>query len=182
MMYKNNETTICRLCLEPVTNFICTDCLFDNIQKWVSANSTDPFQMRALLRGKHSSIRKMLSNDTNRGFCVSCKSEVDEIACPCCYLYEMGTSIRLLEPRLVEGFERDFNFDVIVHHNMSQVSLWESMHGRILASRSFRPILITDKRRYTDLNSCESCEVDSEELADIGGHWICESCRDEAPE
>ena len=43
---------------------------------------------------RYASIRKMLSHDANKSFCVSCKNQVDEIACPCCYLYEMHAVIK----------------------------------------------------------------------------------------
>ena len=180
MMYRNNETTICRICLEPVTNFICTDCLFDNIKRWVSQNSSKAGELTLLLSGKHASIRNMLSQDANRAFCVSCKNQVDEIACPCCYLYEMQAAVKSVEPGVAQLFSRDFNFDLIFHHGMAQLSLWESIHGRLLSSRAFKPILITDKtRRGTDLNICEGCEVESDELDEFDGQWLCESCRDE---
>jgi len=182
MMQKNNETTICRLCLEPVTNFICPDCLLDSVQKWAAARSTNPFQIRVLLAGKHADVKRMLSHESNRAFCVSCKGEVDEIACPCCYLYEMHSAIKSFEPGLSGSFERDFNFDLVVHHNISQVNLWESMHGRLLAPRSFRPVVITDKVRGTDMSSCENCDIDSDYLSEVDGHWLCESCRDEVLE
>ncbi len=178
-MYKDSETTICRICLEPVTNFICTDCLFRNIQSWVSANSSRANELTLLLTGKHASIKQMLSQDANRAFCVSCRENVDEIACPCCYLYEMHAVVKSAEPAVAPRFEKEFNFDFIFHHGMSQLSLWESIHGRLLSSRAFRPIVINDKRRGTDLNMCDGCEVESEELAEVDGEWLCESCRDE---
>jgi hypothetical protein len=133
-----------------------------------------------MLAGKHKDVKRMLSHEFNKSFCVSCKSEVDEIACPCCYLYEMYSVIRMLEPELSKSFERDFNFDLVFHHNMSQVSLWESIHGRLLAPSSFRPVVIKDKSRGTDMNSCENCDIDSDYLLEVDGHWLCESCRDEA--
>lgn len=179
MEYKTGETTICRICLEPVTNFICTDCLFRNIQRWVSINSSRPDELSLLLTGKNASMKQMLSQDANRTFCVSCKNQVDEIACPCCYLYEMHAAVKSAEPGIAQQFEKEFNFDFVFHHGMAQLSLWESIHGRLLSSRSFRPIVITDKRRGTDLNMCDRCEVESDELAETEGQWLCESCRDE---
>jgi len=180
MAYRNMETTICRICLEPVTNFICIGCLFDNIKRWVSMNSTRAGELTVLISGKHASIRGMLSQDSNSSFCVSCKNQVDEIACPCCYLYEMHAAIKSVEPAIAQKFEREFNFDLIFHHGMAQLSLWESIHGRLLSSRAFKPIVITDKGRGgTDLNTCDGCEVESDGLAEVEGQWLCDSCRDE---
>lgn len=179
MLYSNDETTICRICLEPVTNFICTDCLFDGIQRWVAEKSSRPDVTRVAIAGRNSSIKKMLSEGNNRSFCVSCKNQVDEIACPCCYLYEMHAAIKSAEPGIAQRFETDFNFDFMFHHGMSQLNLWESIHGRLLSSKSFRPIVITEKKEITDSSECERCEAESDNLVEAGGEWICESCRDE---
>lgn len=181
-MHNTGETTICRICLEPVTNFICADCLSDGIAKWISRYSTNPGWVGLAMKGKHEEIRRMLSHESNSNFCVSCKNWVDEIACPCCYLYEMHAMLKNIDSKEVAAkFETDFNFDLIFHHGMAQLNLWESMHGRLYSTRQFKPIVIKDKRRSSDLNACESCEVETDELAEHGGQWLCESCRDEEP-
>lgn len=177
-----SETTICRLCLQPVTNFICTDCLFAGIQKWVSKNSSGADSLMLLLSGKNAEIKRLLSQDNNRAFCVSHRGQVDEIACPCCYLYEMQSAIKSYEPGIARKFEKDFNFDFMFHHGMSQLSLWESIHGGLLASKSFRPVIITDRRAGLDLNVCEGCESESDDIVEVDGRWICESCREAGAE
>lgn len=177
---ENAEASICRICLETVTNPICSDCLFDNIRKWVSIETGRPDGLNVLLEGKHADIKKMLSHDHNRAFCVSCKKEVDEIACPCCYLYEMQSLIKSVSPEISQKFEKDFNFDFVFHHGMSQLNLWESIHGKSLSTKAFKPILITEKRKLTDMNTCESCEVVSDDLAEIEGRFLCEECRDDS--
>ena len=178
-----NEASICRLCLEPVHNFICTDCLFQNVKKWVShAIPHKAEYVNALLNGKHDDIKKMLGNEQNRGVCMSCRQMVDEIACPCCYLYEMQSVIKEHTSRdNVNKFEENLNFDFTFHHGMSQLNLWESIHGRLLSTKSFKPIVITDARRSLDMGMCENCEVESTELSDSGGKLLCETCRDEHP-
>lgn len=169
------ETTICRLCLEPVTNFICTDCLFSDIEKWVLlSNRSD---LREALFKKHTQIKEMLTNDENNAFCVICKKEISQIACPCCYLYEMFSVIKSFDTELSRKFENDFNFDLIFHHGFSQLTLLESLHN-ISSSRRFQPVMIVDQRKKSDINICDNCEQQSEDLVEVNGQWICESCRD----
>lgn len=175
------ETTICRVCLEPVHNFICNDCIFGDIVRWVSLRAPDRAEyLTILLKGKNESVKKMLVSDQNRTVCVSCKDEVDGIACPCCYLYEMQTLVKSVDPELARKFEADFNFDFTFHHGMAQLTLWESIHNRLMSTKEFKPILIADKRRSGDMGMCESCEVDTDELSESDGRWLCESCRDES--
>jgi hypothetical protein len=173
------ETMICRLCLEPVTNFICTDCLFRDINKWLSPNSKRAEELKVLVAGKHASVRKVLSQDTNTTVCVSCHQKVGEIACPCCYLHEMHSVIGSVDPEAAKRFEQHFNFDFVFHHGMMQLNLWESIHGRLLSSRSFKPILIRDKDFGIDANTCDECGCESDELTEWNGQWLCESCMDE---
>lgn len=178
---KHNETSICRICLEPVQNFICAGCLFKNVRRWVSEKAPAKSDyINLLLKGKHEGIKQMLESSQNRAFCISCGDNVDGIACPCCYLYEMQLVIKSVDSAAAREFEKDFNFDFTFHHGMSQLSLWESIHGRLLSSRAFRPITITDRKASTDMSMCESCEVESDVLVEVEGRWLCESCRDES--
>lgn len=174
------ETTICRLCLEPVTNFICTDCLFENINKWLSLNSPKSEELKVLVAGKHSDVRKLLSQDANTTICVSCHNRVSEIACPCCYVHEMHSIIRSADPEAARKFERHFNFDFHFHHGMLQLNLWESIHGRLMSSRDFRPVIIQEAEYNKDTSTCDECGSHSEDLSESNGQWLCESCRDES--
>ena len=176
------ETMICRICLEPVTNFICTDCLFNNIGKWISLNSLTPKtedELKLLVAGKHASVRRILSEDANVTFCVSCHKQVGEVACPCCYLHEMHSAIRSANPEMAKKFEKEFNFDFVFHHGMLQLNLWEAIHGRLMSSKDFRPIIIQDSEYSKDTNTCDECGGESEDLAESNGKWLCETCRDE---
>src|SRR2546425_12852444 len=103
------ETTICRLCLEPVQNFICMNCLFEDVSKWISGKKNVD-KMVLDVSKKHEYLKNFVSSDFGT-FCIMCKKFVREIACPCCYLYEIFLVIKNQDGRLAKEFEKFFNFD-----------------------------------------------------------------------
>ena len=171
------ETTICRLCLEPVSNFICTDCLHSDVKKWLNLMHKEELYPKIL--AKHSSIKSILSSDTNETFCVKCKNNIREIACPCCYLYEMYLIFKSFNQELADDFERNFNFDFKFHHGYSQLTLLQSLHDKPISSRTFSPILITESKSSHDENLCDNCGEMSGNLSDFNRMSVCESCKDD---
>jgi hypothetical protein len=171
------ETIICKLCLEPVTNFICVDCLLQDIHQWLLTKNQE--QLYPAILHKHDTIKRtLLSSEVNKGECVICKN-TSELVCPCCYLYEIHHTIKSINPDIAEEFGRAFNFDFVYHHAHAQLTLWQSLHKQLLSTRNFRPVIIIDKPHETDTNICDNCGIISENLVDVDGTWLCESCSDE---
>ena len=171
------ETPICKLCLEPVSNFLCSDCLFEDVKKWLVLKQNQ--QLFPKVWAKHDSIKSITHLDTNGSMCVKCKSGVGEIACPCCYLYEMFSILKETNEELAYQFEKHFNFDFNLHHAYSQLTLWQSLHDEPVSSRAFSPILIAEKRSSTDINICENCGQLSDRIMEYNGSYVCESCLEE---
>lgn len=174
-----NEITICRLCLEPVTNFICIDCLLVDIEEWGFGNEKFDESLHQKIIERHNELKELVHTESNGGICVVCRNSVEAIACPCCYLYEMFLVVKAHDPKLGEELERYFNFDFVFHHGFTQFDFWKSLHDRMLPSKhKFKAVLIAEKQARRDMNICDGCEQESDDLAELNGQWLCESCRD----
>ncbi|MBI4010117.1 MAG: hypothetical protein HY361_02905 [Candidatus Aenigmarchaeota archaeon] len=171
------ETTVCKLCLEPVSNFICTDCLFSNVNKWLFLIQHQHLSPKIL--AKHNDIKSILRLDTDGAYCIKCKGNVGEIACPCCYLYEMYLIIKESSQELAGNFEKNFNYDFRMHHAYSQLTLWQSLHEESVSSRTFNPIIISERKILTDINICDNCGQISDMITESNGSHLCESCLEE---
>lgn len=171
------EATVCKLCLEPVSNFICTDCLFSNVTKWLVLVQHQELFPKVLV--KHNGIKSLIQMDVTGTYCVKCRGSVGEVACPCCYLYEMYSIIQEKNQELAGDFEKYFNFDFKMHHAYSQLSLWQSLHEESVSTRTFQPIVLTEPRNLTDINICDSCGQISESIAEFNGSQVCEYCLEE---
>ena len=174
-MQKFKEATLCRLCLETVTNSICADCLFEDVQSWLlHFNRAD---LLIPVFNLHERIGQIIQNEENLGVCVVCRRETNRIACPCCYLFEIYSLFRAVKVDLSKEFEKNFNFDFSHHHGYSQLTLWQTLHSGLL-SRDFKSVIIFDKREKHDMNICDNCDQISEDLIEQNGEWVCESCRE----
>lgn len=173
------EVVICRLCLEPLYNFICVDCFLEAVKKWLRSKYED--ELIPAIERRHEELKRLLSSDFNCGTCIKCKSEVTAWACPCCYLYEMYCVIKTEKPELAKEFESMFNYDFLYRHGYSQLTFWQSLNRQILSTRNFQPVIIAhapDKRNKPDMCICENCGQPSARLKKQNGSWLCESCRE----
>ena len=171
---KLKETTICKLCLEPVQNFICINCLFSDITKWVFTKNAPEIESK--IKTKHEYLKGFVSSDVGT-FCIKCKKFVKEIACPCCYLYEIYDVIKDSDSKHAKEFEKFFNFDFTIHTGYSELNFWQEVHK--MPTKNYIPIIISEKPQEVDLNFCESCGNKSDYLININGTWICETCRED---
>ncbi len=172
----SRETVICRLCLEPIYNFICIDCFLQAVERWLKLKHRE--DMIPLVEQRHRELKHMLSSDFNTGFCLKCKQAVKEWACPCCYLYEIYTTIKGNDADLGKEFEQLFNYDFQYRHGYTQLTFWQSLNRQLLSTRNFKPLLLIDRKNTTERGICENCGQESEMLKQQNGQWICEGCRD----
>lgn len=166
------ETVICKLCLEPVTNYICSDCLFGNVTAWLRQVGRDDLAASAL--NFHSKLRQVLHSDENSAPCSVCKKDKDDFACPCCYLYEAYLFFKNVNVNLARDFEKRFNFQL--EHTYSELDLLQEQDR--LFSRDFVPVMIIERKKNPDTNICENCEEGSDDIVEQNGMWLCETCRD----
>lgn len=170
------ETVICRLCLEPLYNFICVDCLLDAVKQWLRKNGAS--ELIPSIKKRHDEIKTLLSSDSNSVLCIKCKQETNSWACPCCYLYEIYIIIKRNKPEIANRFERIFNFDFHYHHAFTQLMFWQSLHKQPLSTKNFKPVILSERESNPDLNICNRCGITSE-LKEVNGEWLCSICRDE---
>ena len=176
MSNPKTEVVICRLCLEPLYNFICIDCLLDASKLWLRKKGAD--EIIPAVEQRHKEVKSTLSSDYNTMVCIKCKQETNTWACPCCYLHEVYEIIKKERPDLANNFEQIFNFDFHYTHGFTQLTFWQSLHRQSLSTKNFRPVIIVDKRNDTDFNICERCEQAADDLKEVNGEWVCEDCRD----
>jgi hypothetical protein len=159
------ETTICRICLEPVFNFLCVDCLGNSASSWI--DSVRP-ELLNEFKGFHRSLFKYISSDQNFEKCMKCKNTTDAVICPYCYEREVFWWMFTKDVKLSKIFARIFNFDF----------LGTGYLPASIKTRNLEPVVLMDKREKSDINICEGCEQASDDLRDENGIWLCESCRE----
>lgn len=160
------ETVICRLCLEPIHNFLCVNCLQKSISQWLS--KTDQ-KLADEIQSFHSSLLNKFSSDQNQEFCVKCKNRIDTVICPYCYVKEIFWLIFDKDVNASKNLAKIFDFDFL-----------GTGYIQTFKTRNLSPIEISYRRSKQDLNICDNCEQTSEDLNEINGSWLCETCRDSA--
>lgn len=159
------ETVICRICLEPIFNFLCIDCLGNSVNSWLG--SVKPKLLNEFT-AFHKSLFKYISSDQNLEKCMKCNKTTDAVICPYCYEKEIFWWIFTKDVKLSKIFARIFNFDF----------LGTGYLPTSIKTRNLKPVILIDKRKNSDMNICESCGQASDYLRDENGIWICESCRE----
>jgi hypothetical protein len=159
------ETEICKLCLEPIFNFICIDCQHASIIKWLSENAPGLLNE---FNNFHEKIESTFASTQNSIFCIKCKQIKETVICPYCYAKEVFWWLFDKNIEVAKKFVKIFNFDFLGIGYLPTIK-----------TRNLWPIIITDERESTDLNFCEECGIVSDNLKKVNGKWLCESCRDE---
>ncbi|MEM5781741.1 MAG: hypothetical protein QXD43_00915 [Candidatus Aenigmatarchaeota archaeon] len=162
-----DEIKICKLCLEPLFNFICVDCLADSIKKFLFFENSQLLKEFELFHKKF--LRFFSSHSLEKmARCVKCKRIFDVMACPYCYINELFWWLFEKDLNLARKLAQFFNFDFLGT-------------GYILKLRKFEPVIIDEDKEIflSEIGICESCGQVYDDLKKINGEWLCESCRDE---
>lgn len=159
------ETTICKLCLEPVNNYFCSTCLEKSVIAWLekwAPNLIEP------LRTLHNRIISQLAiTGQNRGVCVKCKRKVEIVICVYCYAKEIYWWLFSKDKNLAREFSKIFDYDFMLSHPENP------------RERKPEPIVIAERKWEPDFNVCENCGEPSDRLLLHNGSWICEHCLDQ---
>lgn len=174
------ETPVCKLCLEAVTNFLCPDCLYTDIFKWLE--SKKEFKLMNELGDIHRDIKNLTFFDTNyhsifRATCLKCRNMFDQSVCPCCYAGEIFDWLDQKNKNLAKEFEKLFNFDFYYRHGYVQTLFMRSVLGQPLTDSNFARVILSTKREKFDINFCDSCE-NVNDLKEYRGEFICDNCAD----
>ncbi|HKZ45298.1 MAG TPA: hypothetical protein VJ343_01180 [archaeon] len=163
-MKMEEETVICRMCLEPIFNFICVDCLGDTVSNWLG--SARP-ELSGEFQTFHKQLLKYIRSDNGSEKCIKCKTTNDAVMCPYCYQQEVFWWVFNKDINLSRTFARLFNFDFLGVGYLPRVK-----------TRNLEPVILVDRREASDINMCDSCDQTSDDLKEKDGSWLCESCRD----
>lgn len=158
------ETVICRLCLEPIHNFICVNCLQKSISQWLTKIDQ---KLVNELQVFHSSLLNKFSSEQHHEFCVKCKNTVDTIICPYCYVKEIFWLIFDKNTKISKRLAKLFNFD-----------FFGAGYLPTFKARNINSTILTYRKPNSDFNICDSCGQTSEDLKEANGAWLCETCRD----
>lgn len=148
---------LCKLCREPISNFICIECLEKQISGMIPEN------LRAGFSEFHRVLYGHFRSKTDRFMpCLKCRiSDAPHICMPC-YLNEVHSWFR--ENRLLRKLRRNLSLD------------FEALKIN-LKNHSALPITEIETHRR-DSGICDECGEYSENLVLFNSEWVCRECRD----
>lgn len=164
------EETICRLCKQPISNYICPNYLANHITKWMPENISHEF----------TNFHRGFMKDMNRNcdvdehdmkcrhghfVCVSgnSKNGTRNVVCLHCYINEVFQWISLKNNRLSDRFMEIFSF-----------GFKKDSFREFIAAENFMPT--TNRKTWEDSGICDECGEYSDKLALSNGEWICRGC------
>lgn len=155
------DLVLCKMCKEPIWNFLCIDCLADDIKGVLPSHLTQSF------RKFHHDLKRYFYNRNHGTYCIRCGKPNPVAICPYCYLNEAGNWMmgmdqilakRLL--RLIPPFRHKHDFP----NQMISMKFTEAIEG------------LENGKEHSGL--CDRCGEFSEGMRETEGGWLCESCRE----
>lgn len=156
-----NRIPVCRMCLEPITNFICPGCLYKAVQQWLWKNM--PRQIENFRDFHEKFIDTCVSEKT--AFCIVCKKDYYHMICSYDYISEVHDWLEDFGSKeQLEQFLRIFG--------MGLGKIDNGAYGRFFY-RNLEP-----SQQEETSGFCENCENFSDSLKkDSSKHMVCEDCR-----
>lgn len=147
---------LCKICKEPISNFICIDCLKNEISERI------PEKLRDKFLDFHRNLSIHFNSKTSRFMpCLKCKLSSAPYICIYCYLNEVFSWFK--ENRLIEKLRRNLRFD------------FEGVK-KSLKNHSALPITEIENHKERD-GICDECGEYSESLVMVNSEWVCGGCR-----
>ncbi len=159
-----NNMPVCKLCLEPISNFICPACLYKSVQQWIWRS--EPSMIRKFRDFHIRFTDTLVSQKTS--LCVACKNEYYHMICPYDYLKEVYVWLEdFLPEKKLKEFLQIFSMGFKkIERNMERKFFYRN-HGPTIHSCE-----------SGDIGICELCENFSDDLKrDASDRYICEHCR-----
>jgi hypothetical protein len=163
-LLNTKETVVCKLCLEPIYNFICVNCLHNSVLKWLSSKKLN---IKSKFEEFHRNLADHFSSIENKEFCIRCRKVSDTAICIYCYSKEIFWWLFEKNKLLAKEFSKVFNLDFLGTGYLPGIK-----------TRNLEPIITYYENPKLDFNLCENCSQVSDNLKEINGAWLCESCRD----
>ncbi len=152
------------MCLEPIQNSICSDCLSKSVSQWIG------FQNSSLKPDFQSFTTKLsdhFSTDHNPEKCIKCKHTTESAICPYCYQKEVFWWLFARSVDLSRKFSVLFNFDFLGTGYLPGIKL-----------RRYEPVILSENSGITDVE-CDDCGQLVDDVREQNGVWMCESCRED---
>jgi len=156
------DVTLCQMCKEPIWNFVCVDCIANDVRQWLPTQHTKGFKTFHRLFTKHFDYNYVDARTYK--YCIHCRNLITVPICPYCYTNEVYQWIRTRDGNLASLFTTVFKFD-----------FEGAGHKEYMALEGFMPIE-EDSNEKLDEGICEVCECYSSNLREVEGKWVCESC------
>ncbi len=158
------EVYLCQLCKEPIWNFVCIECLAEDIRLWLPGPLSSSFRrftdvLLFTFHYSHNDGDHHLRH-TARGFV--CNSRGRGSVCLYCYLNEAYQWLKEEDTVMAEKFLNLFNF-----------GMRSAFEETLLA----RPEPIDPREQLRMEGFCEECESLAEVTLTNEG-WVCEDCID----
>jgi len=151
------------ICLEPVSNFICPDCLYKAVQQWLW--KFGPELIEKFSDFHKSFVETIVSHKT--AICITCKREYYHMVCPYDYIREVHSWLYEFLPK-----ERLREFLDIFSFGFRRIDE-KIRHWRFYKNGTN----ISIGKLISDMGICENCENFSEHLKpDISNRMVCENC------
>lgn len=160
----NGEIPVCMVCLEPISNFICPDCLYKAVQQWFWKFRPELIER---FRDFHKDfVGTVVSHKT--AICIVCKKEYYHMLCPYDYIREVYSWLyEFLSKKKLREFLNIFSFGLRKINR--DVRHWRFYRNGTKLSIS---------KSISDLGVCENCDNFSEHLKlDKSNRMVCEVCR-----
>jgi hypothetical protein len=159
-----NEILLCKVCLEPISNFICPDCLYKAIQQWLWRYEPS---IIANFKDFHKAfIDSTISEQTAK--CIVCKQDFYHMICSYDYMKE---AYSWLEDHLNKKRLKEFLhiFSLGFRKIDRRASGW-------FFYRNKGPL--PENNNSIDIGLCEVCDNFSYNLKyNASNHMVCENCR-----
>lgn len=160
------EISLCKLCLEPISNFICVECLKKEIYHWLEFSKSN---LAEDFKEIHITITKHFPADEIKINCLKCKEVVSTLVCPWCYVNEVFSWLFRKNVYLAYKFVQIFNFDFLGTGYISPTDT---------PARKFHAVIISERSNVEDTSICDGCGQVADSLREENGFFLCESCRD----
>ena len=157
---ESQEAVICQLCREPIWNFLCIDCLSQNVEKWLPKKLVNDFNKF------HQTIKSHFHTFIADNYepCLDCRKFSETPLCPYCYTHEVYHWISPISPETARDFSKIFFF--------------YPFEGTENITSETDPIEGYENIK-TRTGFCDICLEYSELLIQSTKGWSCEGCSED---
>lgn len=159
--FDDSDPVVCQLCREPIWNFLCIDCLGENIKRWLPNDFGQQFVRF------HQSLKSHFHTFIASNFepCLDCNMLNETPICPHCYTHEAYHWISTINTDTAAKFSKIFFF--------------YPFEGSEFVKSDSQPIDASGTQPKNGFGMCDNCGEYSDNLELAGNGWCCEICAEQ---